>query len=85
MSRCIALVHSRKLEPFWVPCEREAMPGGRFCARHRESLEGALLGYYFMFEARHAEKEQREKARAAKIQARRRRTIRKRLRRKTAA
>jgi hypothetical protein len=73
MSLCIGLVHSRVCDPLWLRCKREASPGDRFCARHREALEGALLGYYYVFESRHAEKEQRDKAISARIRLRRKR------------
>jgi hypothetical protein len=76
MSRCVALVHSRRLEPSWVPCTREALPRGRFCARHREQIEGALLGFYLVTEAPYAEEEQREDAVLARRVLQRKRTIR---------
>jgi len=73
MSPCIGLVHSRACDPLWLRCKREASPGDRFCARHREGLEGALLGYYYVFESRHAEKEQRDKPVSVRIRLRRKR------------
>jgi len=77
MSRCIALVHHSRESPSWTPCIREAIPRRLFCAFHRDALDGALLGYYFMLETRHAEKQQREKAPGArKIRRRRKKGLR---------
>jgi len=28
----------------WVNCQRKAIPGDRFCAVHRDALDGAILG-----------------------------------------
>ena len=67
MPLCIALVHSHKHDSGWAPCAREAIPRSLLCADHRDAIDGALLGYYFMLETRHAEKYQREKARRERM------------------
>ena len=51
---------------------------GLFCASHRDALDGALLGYYFMLETRHAEKHSRKEARRAPSRSRSRKSLRRR-------
>jgi hypothetical protein len=46
--RCIALVPSCVHKSLWLPCARPVPQGrhDRFCARHREALDGAMLGLH---------------------------------------
>lgn len=55
-ARCVALVHSRHWDNLWSPCPRTAADGSPFCARHRDAIEGALLGYYYANESKHQQK-----------------------------
>jgi hypothetical protein len=46
--RCIALVPSSVHESLWLPCARPVPQrrDDRFCALHREALDGAILGLH---------------------------------------
>jgi hypothetical protein len=41
---CIARVRSRTHAMIWTPCTRSALRRDRFCAAHRDALDGAVLG-----------------------------------------
>jgi hypothetical protein len=62
---CIAFVHSRDCDSVWVPCARTAKRGDRFCAAHRDSLDGAVMGCIHMNRPRYVRKTQTAASQAA--------------------
>ena len=44
MRGCVAFVRVGKRAQAWSPCARAAIAGDRFCAMHRDALDGAFLG-----------------------------------------
>lgn len=44
MSRCIAYTRSTISRNAWNPCKRNAVDGSRFCRRHDDAVDGAILG-----------------------------------------
>jgi hypothetical protein len=40
----VALVTSRCSPDLWLPCAQRVLPGDRFCAMHRNALDGVVLG-----------------------------------------
>jgi sRNA-binding protein len=62
MSRCIALVPSSASALVWDRCARTALRGDRFCADHRRSLDGAVMGFLDTKDYRHAQEQFRNEA-----------------------
>jgi len=41
--RCAGFVHSNENASLWSPCARAPLRGDRFCALHRDAVDGAVL------------------------------------------
>jgi hypothetical protein len=44
MRQCIAFRPLPRCRSAWVRCRRRRAPGERFCRRHLDALNGAMLG-----------------------------------------
>ena len=60
MARCVGLVRANRMRTGWKVCGRRAMRGEIFCTKHRDALDGTVLGL-FSYELRELWKQVRPK------------------------
>jgi hypothetical protein len=62
MPRCASFVHSRHHAAAFSRCTRRTRRGDLFCTRHRDILNGAIMGALHATEPIHVDKTEIEKA-----------------------